>query len=129
MMMNKYNEYDDILLPFGNKIFYIDLDSILDAVLFDTMDIPTSEELVGKSKNKNKKKNEINELEIPDNFGITINVTKWEVINKLMDVLLNEISDHDDKLGMKNLEKFSIGFKIAFNTLLKNNIIKIMDNE
>jgi hypothetical protein len=51
-----------------------------------------------------------------------VNIIKFEMVNMLMEVLLTENPDMDDKLGMKSKE-VSIPFKIAFNTLLNKKLI------
>ena len=55
--------------------------------------------------------------------GPMVDVTKWELVNKMIDTILDEIGEEDPTLGKKNLEKLSTGFKLAYNTLLQYNII------
>ena len=42
-------------------------------------------------------------------------------------VLTERVDDMDDNLGMHNAKSTSIPFRIAFNTLLRHNIIKYFD--
>ncbi len=51
-----------------------------------------------------------------------VNIIKLEMVKMLMEVLLTESNDVDDKLGLKSKET-SIPFKIAFNTLLNKKLI------
>lgn len=51
-----------------------------------------------------------------------INIIKFEMVKMLLEVLLTENNDIDDKLGMKNRD-FSVPFKLAFNTLLNKKLI------
>ena len=51
-----------------------------------------------------------------------VNIIKFEMVKMLMEVLLTENNDMDDKLGIKSKET-SIPFKIAFNTLLNKKLI------
>lgn len=51
-----------------------------------------------------------------------VNIIKFEMVKMLMEVLLTENNDMDDKLGMKSKE-VSVPFKIAFNTLLNKKLI------
>ena len=64
--------------------------------------------------------------EIDESFSGTseskVNIIKLEMIKMLMEVLLTENNDMDDKLGLKSKET-SIPFKIAFNTLLNKKLI------
>lgn len=55
--------------------------------------------------------------------GIHVNIVKFELVKTMLDVVLTEDSDIDEKMGMNSSET-TIPFKIAFNTLLKNKIIK-----
>lgn len=51
-----------------------------------------------------------------------VNIIKFEMIKMLMEVVLTENDDMDDKLGIKGKE-VSIPFRIAFNTLLNKKLI------
>lgn len=51
-----------------------------------------------------------------------INIIKFEMVKMLLEVLLTENNDMDDKLGMKTKD-FSVPFKLAFNTLLNKKLI------
>ena len=51
-----------------------------------------------------------------------VNIIKFEMVKMLMEVLLTESNDMDDKLGMKSKD-ISLPFKIAFNTLLNKKLI------
>lgn len=63
------------------------------------------------------------ELQIESLSGETqIHVVKYEVIKMLLDTILTEVDDVDEKLGFNNNE-LTIPFKLSFNTLLFNKII------
>ena len=51
-----------------------------------------------------------------------INVVKYEMVKLMLDVIMTEGIESDEKLGMKNSE-LSIPFKLAFNSLLNKKII------
>jgi hypothetical protein len=54
-----------------------------------------------------------------------IDVAKWEVVKALIESILNENGVLDESMGIKKLEgQLSIPFRLAFNTLIKNKIIK-----
>ena len=57
----------------------------------------------------------------------TINVFKYDTIKMCLDTILTEPAQDDNGLGLLNSE-LSIPFKIAFNTLIKNQIL-IEDDE
>jgi len=54
----------------------------------------------------------------------TINLVSFEVVKMLLEIIMTERDEVDDNLGSYSINKLSIPFKIAFNTLLKHQIIK-----
>lgn len=53
-----------------------------------------------------------------------INIVKFELVKMMLDVVLSEDLEIDDKLGLKgSTSNISIPFKIAFNSLLNKNLI------
>jgi hypothetical protein len=52
-----------------------------------------------------------------------INVIKFEMVKMLMDTVLTEHEEIDEKLGMKSSSNTSIPFRIAFNSLLNKKLI------
>lgn len=63
-----------------------------------------------------------NVLTSDGNTETRVNVIKFEMVKMLLEVLLTETNESEDKLGLKNKE-LSIPFKIAFNTLLNKKLI------
>lgn len=53
-----------------------------------------------------------------------ISVTRYETFKTMIDVLLTEREELDEGLGAHAGKDLSIPFKIAFNTLLMNKILK-----
>lgn len=105
----KHYEDDKNYLEFGGEYMYIDLEEIVNVVRMDGV---------------LQKDDEGNDL--PAGV-VSIDVTKWELINKMIDTILDEIGEEDPTLGKKNLDKLPVGFKLAYNTLLQYNIIKIIE--
>ena len=57
--------------------------------------------------------------------GIQIDISKWEILRFMIEALMSNHSEIDDKLGIAGLNNnSSIPFKIAFNTLLKYNVLQ-----
>ncbi len=55
-------------------------------------------------------------------------IIKFELIKMMIEVVLTErLDDMDENLGIHNAKSTSIPFRIAFNTLLRHNIIKYFD--
>jgi hypothetical protein len=57
-----------------------------------------------------------------------INIFKFEIIKLCLDRVMNDIQEIDDGLGAFAQKDTTISFRIAFNTLIKNEII-IEDDE
>ena len=55
-----------------------------------------------------------------------ISVTRYETFKSLIEVILTEREELDENLGMHAAKNLTIPFKIAFNTLLMNKIIKTL---
>lgn len=58
-----------------------------------------------------------------ENNEMKVNIIKFELIKMMLEVVLSEETDVDEKLGMKNSNNISVPFKIAFNSLLNKKLI------
>lgn len=85
------------MLKILGEYYYIDLDTIQEMVNFET-------EVVSGTTEQH------------------ISVVKYDMIKIMIDVIMTEREDVDESLGPKS--DASIPFKVAFNTLLNNQIIK-----
>jgi hypothetical protein len=56
--------------------------------------------------------------------GQHISILKYELLKLLMDVVLSEVEEVDDKLGMKGTKNLALSFKLAWNTMLKYKFIQ-----
>lgn len=131
------------LFRIANEEYYIDLDKISEFIRME----PTLDELLlspirGEEVRISKEVKEIddevggeNEIEkrgvIFDNLNhmsnphMMMDVAKWEIVRALLESLLNENGIIDESMGIKKLEsQLSIPFRLSFNTLLINKIIK-----
>jgi hypothetical protein len=75
-----------------------------------------------KCKTGNKVKNE------DGGESLEINIFQYEIIKMCLERVLNDFEDVDEELGAFGQTDTSISFKIAFNTLIKNEIL-IEDDE
>lgn len=89
----------DNMLEILGEMYYIDLKKVGDAV-----DLKSSEE--------------------SDNTDLTVNVVSFEVIKMMLEIIMTERDEIDETLGIRSAEKLSIPFKLAFNTLLRHEILK-----
>jgi hypothetical protein len=58
-----------------------------------------------------------------DDEGMSINVFKFDIIKMCIERILTEFNDSEEDIDILGNQKHSISFKIAFNTLIKNNIL------
>jgi hypothetical protein len=82
--------------------YYVDLDEIENYL--DMTDDSSTEIISGGSETK-------------------INIIKFEMVKMMLDTVLTEQEDLDEKLGMKGASNTSIPFRIAFNSLLNKKLI------
>ncbi len=59
-----------------------------------------------------------------DKDNTSINAPKYEILRLMVDVLLTQNEEVDTEMGIYGLNKASIPFKIAYNTLINYNILK-----
>ena len=88
------------MLELLGKFYYIDLDRITD-----------------KCRTGNKIKDEDGE------DTLEVNIFKYEVIKMCLETVLSEIKEIDEELGAFADKDTTLAFKLAFNTLIKNNIL------
>ena len=65
-----------------------------------------------------------NTVESSDESEQTINLVSFEVVKMLLEIVMTEREEFDENLGTYSMTKLSIPFRIAFNTLLKHEILK-----
>jgi hypothetical protein len=94
------------LLKFLGEHYYIDIDELESQVSMVNSKTPI---FSGESENEQQ-----------------ISVTRYDTFKNLIDVVLTEREEIDDSLGIHGAKDLSIPFKISFNTLLINKIIKTL---
>jgi hypothetical protein len=90
------------MIKFLNENYFVDLDEV--ERYLDMSDSPSSEPMTGATE-------------------MRINVIKFELVKMLLEVVLSENDDIDDKLGIKSGAQTTIPFKLAFNSLLNKKLI------
>jgi hypothetical protein len=85
-----------------NENYFVDLDEV--EKYLDMSDSPSMEPLTG-------------------NTEMRINIVKFELVKLLLEVVLSENEDIDEKLGLKSSSQVSIPFRLAFNSLLNKKLI------
>jgi hypothetical protein len=94
-----FNELRDFQLKIGGDYVYLDVDNFISQI-----------EIV-----KKKKENEAE---------VNINVPKFEFFKLMLDVALGYAEEVDDQLGHLGLNKTTLPFRLALNTLIEYNILK-----
>jgi hypothetical protein len=62
---------------------------------------------------------------LDESMGQMIDITKWELTKAMIETVLSESGELDESMGLAKLEQqLTIPFRISFNTLLINSIIK-----
>jgi hypothetical protein len=86
--------------------YFIDFDEIEKYIdMSDTLEIDPDTEISGTSEMK-------------------VNIIKYEMIKMMLETILSEDLEVDDKLGLKSSSNaISVPFKLAFNSLLNKNLI------
>jgi hypothetical protein len=65
----------------------------------------------------------VEEDEFSGSTDMKINIIKFEMVKMLMDTILTEHEEIDEKLGMKSSNNTSIPFRLSFNSLLNKKLI------
>ena len=128
---------DKPYLEFGGNVFYVNMTSIIDVIRIDPIEneIPMMEVLPPQVPVKKSKSKKVVEPEVPMNedilflpdlgSSIQVDISKWEVLRMMIETIMNTHTEIDDKLGLAGLNNnTTIPFKIAFNTLLKYDILQ-----
>lgn len=115
----------DSMLDFGGSVYYLNVDKFTELI---RMEHPNGNEII-----------ESVTKEIKDEKGKTITSevvttkrerdmyiqqTLYELFREMIDIVLNETDEMDEELGSdRALDKMSISYKIAFNTLIHYEIL------
>ena len=100
------------MLEIFGKNYYIDIDGITNKCRTNTR----IKDLTLKNED------EIDEDE--DEGSIEVNIFKYEIIKMCLDRVLNDFEEVDEEMGVFGANETSTSFKMAFNTLIKTEIIK-----
>lgn len=113
------------MIEFGGEKHYIDLNALEKAIV-----IPKKTENVITKVTKTTYNGEgiITQMEVVETESPNtddIDTIKFDLIRTCIDVLMSDTEELDTALGSEHaLEKTDLNYQIAFNTLLKNKILK-----
>jgi len=88
------------MLEVFGELYYIDLESVSKAIEIEPL------------------------YEVTGNTEQSINLVSFEVIKMMLEIIMTEREEVDENLGTYSTKNLSIPFKVAFNTLLKHQILK-----
>jgi hypothetical protein len=116
------------MIEFGGSIYYIDLDALEKTIIPRGVD-PTEKIIEREEKVHVDADNKIvhtDIIEVSRERGREIDGAKYEMIRLMMEILMDGAEEtDDDALGAERaLEKTSLSYKIAFNTLYNYGILK-----
>ena len=109
------------MIEFGGSIYYIDLDALEKTILpvgvKPTDKIIEREEKIHVDSDNNVVHTDI--TEVSKERGREIDGAKYEMVRLMLEILMDDMEEADDAtLGAERaLEKTSLSYKIAFNTL------------
>lgn len=115
------------MIKIFGELYYIDIEEVHNYCLIkqneeqDTVKNYDTKEIYGENDNLISK-----EIFTHEHIrGNEINITKYEIVNKLIDIIFSEVEPLDMELGMERAFKAnSIGFQLAYNTLTFYKILK-----
>jgi hypothetical protein len=110
------------MLKILNEYYYLDLDKMEELVNIPTKEKSESVKSEGVKSEGVKSEGDDSENEELDGMTQHISIVKYDMLKVMIDVLMTESEEVDEKLGPKSTE-ISIPFKLAFNTLLNKKII------
>lgn len=115
------------MIEFGGVLYYIDLDAFESAISSQKAseeDAVFSTETITK-KDGNGDVQYVKKVVTSGPKVKEVDITKFEIIRNLLDVILDYDDESDTSLGAdRALEKTSLSYKLAFNTLFEYGIIK-----
>lgn len=100
--------------------WYIDIDNVSSSIKLNT----TIDDLLESGEPIDTDSDEEDVQMVRYNKSDLIDMTKWDVIKHCIEAVFNEMETVDETLGVKSVKDLSIPFRIAFNTLIKNKIIR-----
>lgn len=115
------------MIEFGGVIYYIDIDALQKVVTPKGVK-PTDKVTTTDVKTVTNEEGKVVGTETIDSVrerGMDIEVVKYDTIRLLLETIIDNNDEVDDSMGAdRALEKTSIPFKLAFNTLYNYGIIK-----
>tara|TARA_R100001198_G_C5073347_1_gene118412 strand:+ start:129 stop:440 length:312 start_codon:yes stop_codon:yes gene_type:complete len=100
MKKSQLNELRDFQLKIGGEYVYLDIDNFLNQIEMEKTNVKEGED------------------------ETAVNLPRFEFFKLMLDVALGYAEEVDDKLGHLGLNKTTLPFRLALNTLIEYNILK-----
>lgn len=113
------------MIEFGGIYYYLDLDALTKLVYIDyeNGEFHTSSETTTKHLSNGSVETKIVEAKLPK--VREMDAVKYDILRNCIDIILDSDDEGDSALGAESaLEKMSMSYKVAFNTLYKYEILK-----
>lgn len=118
--MGKNHKQEPELFAIAGNSYYIDLEELSQCIRIEKSE--SIDDILGENETDTES-TKVEEETSP--YSQIIDVAKWEVLKIMIESVLNETSVVDEAMGPSKLaEQLSIPFRLSFNTLIKNKIIK-----
>lgn len=115
------------MIEFGGLYYTIDINAFSKAIKLGNLN-PNDKISFKTIETKTNHEGEIISTKVTESVserGLEIDSAKYELIKTMIDVVMDDVNvDADDKLGVAMaFDKFSLSYKIAFNTLISYGIL------
>lgn len=114
------------MIEFGGTIYYLDLDKVSEVIsLNNKLEKQVVETVVKQYLDEKGKVISSEVLQTTKDRELTIDSTKYDLLRMMIEIITDDMEDSDDTLGVdRALEKTTLAYKIAFNTLHNYGILK-----
>jgi hypothetical protein len=115
------------MIEFGGVVYYLDVDAFEKAVSMSNSNPKEKIKQVDKKSVTNEEGKVVGTetLEIVRERGREIDAARYDLLRMMVEVLIDSDDDSDTSLGAdRALEKMPLSYKLAFNTLIENGILK-----
>lgn len=119
----------DTMLDFGGSVYYLNVNRFTELI---KMDHPNGNVIIESTtkeiKDAQGKTITSEVVTVKRERDMYIQQTMYELLREMIDIVLNETDELDEELGSERaLDKMSISYKMAFNTLIYYKILVVVE--
>lgn len=113
------------MIEFGGITYYVDIDAFDEVVALKNASDKIVTTHIRRTFDNENNLVETREFTTSNDREREVNTARYEILRTMLEVVVDTGDDFDDSLGVdRALESTTLGFKLAFNTLLNYGIIK-----